>query len=131
MTTAQQTWLCHTHAHVQSIAFGPHDPASALLLTDRHRLHARLEEAHGLYVNFDDDRAALAVALTVLPWFAGLRVLSLQNWGHWKPAFMLALPSGLRCLTYSSGEHAFCSMTSNIRGQQRWNQLQVCCRAAC
>ena len=103
MTAAQQTWLCRTRAYVHTITFDLHDPASALLLTDRPHLHARLEEAHGVCVHYGDDVPALAAAVAVLPRFAALRVLCLGFRGTLIPGnFVMALPPGLRHLTCTS-----------------------------
>ena len=99
MTAAQQAWLCRTRAHVHAIAFDPRDPASAILLTERHRLHARLVEAHDVQVEYDGRKGysrAFGTALTALPRFAAMRVLSLVL-DEWNPgAVMMALPRGLR-----------------------------------
>ena len=103
MTAAQRAWLGRTRAYVRTITFDPHDSASALLLTDGHRLHARLEEAHGVCVINHDDDLLLATATAVLPRFAALRVLSLPFRELLFPlyaSFVMALPRGLRQLTY-------------------------------
>ena len=110
MTNCQETWLCHTRAHVRAITFHPHDHRSGLLLTDRHRLHAHLEEAHDVRVDLDDDDnvSALDAAMAALPRFAKLRVLSLQLVGDAIPdEFVTALPCSLRHLTYSSEQTEF------------------------
>ena len=132
MTAAQQTWLCRTRAHVRSIAFNPLDSASVLLLTDRHSLHARLEEAHDVHVGSDGCQfespapspCQIAAALTALPRFAALRVLGLR-WGTWLPeGFLMALPCGLRHLTVSGTFQA--ELYSALRWLQHLGELQVC-----
>ena len=127
MTAAQQSRLCRTDAHIRTIAFDECDPASALLLTDRHRLHARLEEAHGLHLQDDSGihvSPALGTALTALPCFATLRVLSLQLRGHHIPdAFSKALPRGLHHLTCVSTLSSFPDAALDV---PHLEQLQVC-----
>ena len=109
MTAKQQAWLCSTSAHVRSVSFHAHDAASALLLTRRHKLHARLQEAHNISMPAGkpsrmSDPVLPTEGVAVVGLFRSLRVLSFTNAsvGCLTPALVQALPRTLEELGYLS-----------------------------